>query len=341
MPQVTLGCTLIQSEKSGFGALPIQRISYEEAAKLLRKAYDAGITFYDTAHAYSDSEEKIGRALSDVRNHIHLATKSMCQTPDTFWEELETSLRSLNTDYIDIYQFHNKAVCPRPGDGSGLYEAMLEAKKQGKIRFIGLTSHRVDIAKEAAQSGLYDTVQYPFCYLAIDEEIELVNLCKEKNVGFIAMKALSGGLITNSAAAYAWQLQYDHALPIWGVQKESELDEFISYIKNPPVLNDELRAVIEKDQKELIGEFCRSCGYCMPCPKGIEIRTCARMIQLIRRAPSESFLTEDAQKMMMKIEECINCGQCKKKCPYHLDTPTLLKKNLEDYKNILAGTVKV
>ena len=323
------------------GALPIQRISSEEAGKILKKAYDAGITFYDTAHAYSDSEEKIGKALSDVRNHICIATKSMCNTTDTFWEELETSLRSLRTDYIDIYQFHNKEVCPRPDDGSGLYEAMLEAKKQGRIRFIGLTSHRVDIAREAAESGLYDTIQYPFCYLATEDEIELVHVCKEKNIGFIAMKALSGSLITNSAAAYAWQMQFDNSLPIWGIQKERELDEFLSYMKQPMSMNEELKAVIEKDRKELIGEFCRSCGYCMPCPKGIEIRTCARMIQLIRRAPSAGFLTEDAQKMMMKIEECINCGQCRSKCPYHLDTPTLLKKNLADYKNILAGKAEV
>ena len=166
--------------------------------------------------------------------------------------------------------------------------------------------------------------------------------CKEKGVGFISMKGLSGGLITNSAAAYAWQAQFDNALPIWGVQKENELDEFISYIDNPPTMDDpEIQAVIEKDRKELIGNFCRACGYCMPCPVGITINQCARMSQLIRRSPSANWLTPESQAMMRKIEDCLHCGQCKSKCPYGLDTPTLLEQNLEDYKNILAGKVQV
>lgn len=342
MTTVTLGRTGIVSPKNAFGALPIQRVSADYAGKLLRKAFEAGITFFDTARSYSDSEEKIGLALSDVRGKITLATKTPSTTVEGFWKDLETSLRLLKTDYIDIYQFHNPAFCPKPGDGMGLYEAMLEAKAQGKIRFIGLTNHRPHVAQEAVESGLYDTLQFPFCYLATDKDIALVNLCKEKDVGFICMKGLSGGLITNSAAAYAWQAQFDNTLPIWGVQRESELDEFLSYIDNPPSMEDaEIKAVIEKDREELIGNFCRACGYCMPCPAGITINQCARMSQLIRRSPSAGWLTEESQAMMMKIEECLECGQCKKNCPYGLDTPTLLKQNLADYKDILAGKVTV
>lgn len=342
MTTVTLGRTGIVSPKNAFGALPIQRVSADYAGKLLRKAFEAGITFFDTARSYSDSEEKIGLALADVREKITIATKTPSTTVEGFWKDLETSLRLLKTDYLDIYQFHNPAFCPKPGDGTGLYEAMLEAKAQGKIRFIGLTNHRPHVAQEAVESGLYDTLQFPFCYLATDRDIALVNLCKEKDVGFICMKGLSGGLITNSAAAYAWQAQFDNTLPIWGVQRESELDEFLSYIDNPPSMEDaEIKAVIEKDREELIGNFCRACGYCMPCPAGITINQCARMSQLIRRSPSAGWLTEESQAMMMKIEECLECGQCKKKCPYGLDTPTLLKQNLADYKDILAGKVTV
>ncbi|NBK78276.1 aldo/keto reductase [bacterium D16-76] len=342
MTTVTLGRTGIVSPKNAFGALPIQRVSADYAGKLLRKAFEAGITFFDTARSYSDSEEKIGLALADVREKITIATKTPSTTVEGFWKDLETSLRLLKTDYLDIYQFHNPAFCPKPGDGTGLYEAMLEAKAQGKIRFIGLTNHRPHVAQEAVESGLYDTLQFPFCYLATDKDIALVNMCKEKDVGFICMKGLSGGLITNSAAAYAWQAQFDNTLPIWGVQRESELDEFLSYIDNPPSMEDaEIKAVIEKDREELIGNFCRACGYCMPCPAGITINQCARMSQLIRRSPSAGWLTEESQAMMMKIEECLECGQCKKKCPYGLDTPTLLKQNLADYKDILAGKVTV
>lgn len=341
MSQVTLGRTGITSSKNAFGALPIQRVSTDYAGMLLRKAYAAGFTFFDTARVYSDSEQKMGLALSDVRKNIIITTKTMARTVEDFWENLEKSLTLLKTDYIDIYQFHTPPFCPKPGDGTGLYEAMLEAREQGKIRFIGITNHRLDVAEEAVKSGLYDTLQFPFNYLAAEKDIALVNLCKEANIGFIAMKGLSGGLITNSAAAYAWLNQYDNVLPIWGIQRESELDEFIGYFDNPPKLTGELQAVIDKDREELSGNFCRACGYCMPCPAGIQISTGARMSQLIRRSPSADWLSDRSQEMMMNIENCIECGQCKEKCPYELDTPELLKLNLEDYKNILSGKIGV
>ena len=274
MSMVTLGSTGICVNKNGFGALPVQRVTKEDAVYLLRKAYDGGIRFFDTARAYSDSEEKLGAAFEGMREKVFISTKTMAKDVEGFWKDLETSLSLLKTDYIDIYQFHNPSFCPKPGDGTGLYEAMLEAKAQGKIRHIGITNHRMSVAEEIIESGLYETLQFPFCYLATDREKALVQGCKEKNIGFIAMKALSGGLITNSAAAYAFEDQYDNVLPIWGVQREKELDEFLSYIACPPAMTDEIKTIIEKDQKELSGNFCRGCGYCMPCPAGIEINTC-------------------------------------------------------------------
>lgn len=335
MEKVRLGRTNIVVNRNGFGALPIQRVNKEEAKVILKKAYANGINFFDSARAYSDSEEKIGLSLSDVRKDIYIATKTMATTVEDFWRDLNTSLELLKTDYIDIYQFHNPSFCPKPNDGTGLYEAMLEAKEQGKIKHIGITNHRLHVAKEAVESGLYDTLQFPFSYLASDKEEELVRLCKEKDVGFICMKALSGGLITRSDVAYAYLAQFDNTLPIWGIQKEKELDEFISYNDNPPVLNDEIKAIIEHDRQELAGEFCRGCGYCMPCPMGIEINQCARMSLMLRRSPSANWLSPHWQEEMKKIETCINCGKCKAHCPYDLNTPELLKKNYEDYKTFL------
>lgn len=337
MAEVTLGRTMITVNKNGFGALPVQRVSVEEAGRLLKKAFDHGITFFDTARAYSDSEEKLGLAFEGIREKIFIATKTAAKTAEEFRQDLEESLRLLKTDYIDLYQFHNPAVCPKPGDGSGLYEAMLEARENGKIRHIGITNHRLNVAAEAVASGLYETLQFPFSYLASEKELELVEACRKADMGFIAMKALSGGLITNSAAAYAYLAKFDHVLPIWGIQRENELDEFLSYIGNPPVMTAELEAVIEHDRKELLGEFCRGCGYCMPCPAEIEINTCARMSLLIRRSPSAGHLTEASQNMMMKIKDCLHCGQCSSKCPYGLDTPSLLERNLKDYEEILGG----
>lgn len=337
MTKVTLGKTGITVEKNAFGALPIQRISREEAVKLLRKAYDHGVTFYDTARFYTDSEEKVGEAFEGMREKVYIATKTGASDAEGFWKDLGTSLGNLRTDYVDLYQFHNPAFCPKPGDGSGLYEAMLEAKEKGMVRHIGITNHRLNVAEEAIQSGLYETLQFPFSYLATEKELGLVEKCARADMGFIAMKALAGGLITNSAAAYAYLAQYENVLPIWGVQRESELDEFLSYIDNPPAMNEELAAVIAKDREELLGDFCRGCGYCMPCPVGIEINNCARMSLLIRRSPSAAQLTPQAQEKMKKIESCLHCGRCKSKCPYGLDTPALLEKNYKDYREILAG----
>lgn len=337
MVKVTLGNTGITVEKNAFGALPIQRISTQEAVKLLRKAYDRGVTFFDTARFYTDSEEKLGEAFEGMREKVYIATKTGATDAEGFWKDIHTSLKNLRTDYIDIYQFHNPAFCPKPGDGSGLYEAMLEAREKGMVRHIGITNHRLSVAHEAVESGLYETLQFPFCYLATEKDVELVEKCREAGMGFIAMKALSGGLITDSAAAYAFLAQYEHVLPIWGVQREKELDEFLSYIENPPAMNEELAAVIAKDREELLGDFCRGCGYCMPCPVGIEINNCARMSLLIRRSPSAAQLTPQAQEKMKKIEDCLHCGRCKSKCPYGLDTPALLEKNYQDYREILAG----
>lgn len=338
---VKLGSTDIVVNKNGFGALPIQRISTDDAVYLLRKAFENGINYFDTARAYSDSEHKCGIAFEGIREKLFLATKTGAQTGEGLEKDLAKSLEELRTDYIDVYQFHNPSFVPMPGGNDGLYDAALAAKKAGKIKHIAITNHKVTLAKQAAETGLFELIQFPFCYLATQDEIDLVNLCKEKNIGFVAMKSLSGGLITNATAAYAFAAEYDNVLPIWGVQRESELDDFIGFIDNPPKMDEEIQALIEKDRTELAGEFCRGCGYCMPCPAGIEINNAARMSLLLRRSPSAGHLSEKGQEMMMKIENCLHCNACKSKCPYGLDTPTLLQKNLEDYKRVLAGEVKV
>lgn len=340
MRNITLGKTGITTPQNAFGALPIQRVDLNTAVGLLRGAKEGGMTFFDTARAYSDSEEKVGAAFSGMRDQVYIASKTQAKTPEKFWEDLHTTLTNLRTDYLDLYQLHCAARCYAPEDGTGLYEAMLEAKKQGKIRHIGITAHLIGVAEEIVQSGLYETLQFPFSYLASERESGLVKSCEEAGMGFIAMKGLAGGLLTNSRACMAFMSQYN-ALPIWGIQREEELSQWLSFFKEEVVMTDEIRAFIEEDRKELLGDFCRGCGYCMPCTAGIQISQCARMSQLIRRAPSENFKGEFWQGEMAKIEDCVDCGLCKSKCPYGLDTPNLLRKNLADYKEIIAGNVKV
>ncbi len=341
MKTITLGSTNITTVQNAFGALPMQRISKEAAIALVRAAYDGGMRFFDTARAYSDSEEKLGLAFGEDWKDIILATKTQAKTPVDFWQHLETSLRLLKRDSIDIYQFHCVGQCYRPGDGTGMYECMVEAKAQGKIRHIGITTHKIGVAEEAIESGLYETLQYPISYLSTDRELALIEKCKKANMGLIAMKALAGGLITNAPAAFAFMEQFDNVLPIWGIQKETELADWLSFFTKAPAMTDDIRAYIAKERAELTGEFCRGCGYCMPCPAGIEINNAARMSLMLRRAPSQDWLTEQWQEKMAKIDTCLSCGQCSSRCPYELDTPELLKRNLADYRRVLAGEVKV
>lgn len=332
---ITLGKTGLTIEKNGFGCLPIQRVSRQEAVRLLRRAYDGGMNYFDTARAYTDSEEKVGEAFAGMRDKVILATKSQAQTGEQMKQDLETSLRMLKTDYIDVYQFHNPAFCPKPGGEDGLYDAALEAQAQGKIRFISITNHRLAVAQEAIDSGLYATLQFPFSYLSGVQEEMLLDGCVKAGMGFIAMKALAGGLIRDGYTAAAFMARQPHVVPIWGVQHNWELNQFLDCIQNPPELTPERQAVIARDRKELAGDFCRGCGYCMPCPVGIEINNCARMSLMLRRAPADAWLTSEQQAKMEKIKDCLHCGQCKSKCPYGLDTPRLLEENYRDYQTFL------
>lgn len=334
MRTIRLGKTGITVPQNAFGALPIQRVSEEEAVSLLRNAYDGGMRFFDTARAYTDSEVKVGKAFEGMRDKVFISSKTQATTREKFEEDLDTTLTNLKTDYLDIYQLHCAAKCYTEEDD--IYQCLVEAKAKGKIRHIGITAHKIGVAEDIVRSGLYETLQFPFSYLASDRDIALVQSCKEADMGFIAMKGLSGGLLTDSKACMAFMSQYD-VLPIWGIQRQTELDEWLSFFENDVKMTGKLKAVIEKDRIELLGDFCRGCGYCMPCTMDITINQCARMSQMIRRAPSQNWLTDHWQKEMMKIDSCVNCYMCKTRCPYELDIPNLLRKNLKDYKEILAG----
>ena len=336
MEKIRLGKTDLLVSRTAFGALPIQRVDMETARTILRKAYDGGITFFDTARGYSDSEEKLGYALSDVRQDIVLSTKSSgAKDRATLLRLLEISLKKLKTDYVDILQLHNPAIMSDPDDPNSLFAGLVEAKRKGMTRYIGLTNHRLDVALEAASSGLYDTVQFPLSAISADIDLELIDVCRENHVGLIAMKALCGGLITNARMAFAALRQYENVVPIWGIQRETELAEFLALETNPPVLDDTLRLEIEQEQAALAGDFCRGCGYCLPCPVEIPINNAARMAFLLRRSPSARWLSPDWQEQMGRIDDCLECRQCAEQCPYGLDTPVLLKKMYEDYKTFL------
>lgn len=334
--KVRLGRTDLWVTKTAFGALPVQRIDRAAAKKLLRRAYDAGINYFDTANMYTDSEEKIGEALSDVRQSIVISTKSGGKDKKTVQAHIEESLRRLRTDYIDLFQFHNPAELPDINDPDGPFAAALEARQKGYIRHIGITNHRLKVAQAAIESGNFETLQFPFCYLSAARDLELTERCRAADMGFIAMKGLSGGMLNNAAACYAFMQQHENVVPIWGIQHEWELDQWLELTERNQQMTPELQAVIDRDRKELSGSFCRACGYCLPCTAGIDIPQAARMAMLLRRAPYQQYMTDEWRDKMHKIQDCVHCDACKSRCPYELDTPALLESMLRDYDQFYA-----
>jgi predicted aldo/keto reductase-like oxidoreductase len=335
MSTVSLGRTRIAVPQLAFGALPVQRVPVPEAVQLIRRAFDAGIRLFDTARAYSDSEEKLGLALYDVRDQIVIATKTMATDAVGARRDLETSLSRLQTKYIDIIQLHNPDHVPDPNDEQSAYAALAAARREGLVRFVGITNHRRQVAYAAVASGLFDTLQFPLSHISSADDLSLVEHCKQHDVGFIAMKALCGGLLTNVTAAFAFFRTLPSVVPIWGIQRESELEEFRRLASQPPAFNPEIERAIERDRQELATSFCRGCGYCLPCPAEIPIPMAARMSFLLRRAPYQQFLTPTWQQNMRRIADCTKCRACASRCPYGLDTPGLLKSMLADYEQFL------
>ena len=336
MIKTTLGRTQLKVTRTAFGVLPLQRTPMDEAVRILRRAYEAGINYYDTARGYTDSEEKLGNAFADIRSDIIIATKSSATTKSGLLSDLTASLKNLQTDYVDVLQLHNPTELPNPADSESSYAGLLEAQNKGLVRYIGISNHSLDRATAAVKSGLYDVLQYPMCHISSESDLAIIDLCLRHNVGLVAMKPLSGGLITNVRAAFAFFRQYHSVIPIWGMQRMEELEEFIALEANPPEINDETRGQIENDRRDLSESFCRACGYCLPCPAEINIPICARMGLLLRRMPYKQFVTDEWRQHMHRIDNCINCGHCRDHCPYGLDTPTLLKRMLVDYDDFYS-----
>ena len=335
MELLPLGKSGLSVTRPAFGALPLQRMERREAVGLLRAAADEGINFFDTARAYTDSEAKLGDAFDGMRGRVLIATKTRGADRAAVEADLAKSLEELRTEYLDLYQFHNIRDLPRPDDGTQRWETMSELKRKGVIRAMGITSHSLELAGEAATSGLYDTVQFPFSLLATAEEEELVRVCREKNIGFIAMKALAGGLITNIPAAFAYLHSFSNAAPIWGMQAKKELAQFLRLAASPPALDADMERAVQAEREALGGRFCRGCGYCLPCPQDIHIPFIARLDRLLRRSPWRQYAEKDWVEKMRTAKTCLRCGDCATRCPYGLNPGELVAANVTDYENFM------
>jgi predicted aldo/keto reductase-like oxidoreductase len=340
--ETVLGRTGLKVKSLGFGGIPIQRISEEEAVRVVRRCYELGINYYDTARGYSVSEERIGKALEDVREKVVLATKSGRRTAEELWDELQTSLRNLRTDWIDVYQLHNVSDMETwkkiKGPGGAL-EALYKARDEGKIRHLGITSHDPAVLAEIVSEDIFETIMIPYNYLTIKPEEELLPLCKENNVGTVIMKPFGGGAFSNANIALKYVLSKDYVdVTIPGMMTIAEVEENKNVATGPHTLSQEELELIETDKVELGDQFCRACNYCQPCPQEIPITFVLRAeSQFLKRMGWRPGTEERFAEAIEKAESCIECGDCETRCPYHLPIRQLLPERTASLANLLEA----
>jgi predicted aldo/keto reductase-like oxidoreductase len=339
MKTVRLGKTELQVSRVGFGGIPIQRLTDGEAVKVVRRCLDLGITFYDTATGYTTSEERIGRALAGRREQVIIATKTPARDRATAEEHLEQSLKRLNTDYLDLWQFHNVSTFEAYEQvlgPDGAMEAALEALRAGKIGHIGITSHSLDMALKAVPSGFFETIQFPFNFVTHEPAKELVPLAQVHDVGFIAMKPLAGGLLDEANLAIKYLLQFDNVLPDPGIQKIEEIEQIVDIVNGFWELTSREQQELERIRAEVGTRFCRRCGYCQPCPEEVHIPVMMNIRSFWKRMPAERFFSGWIAQAVESARHCVQCGECEEKCPYDLPIREMLVENIEFYKSVAS-----
>ncbi|MZP30096.1 aldo/keto reductase [Heliobacterium undosum] len=326
-----LGKTGLTVSELGFGAIPIIRLDTAEAIKVLRRAYERGITFYDTANAYRDSEDKIGQAFQGMRDKVVIATKTGLRDGKGALAHLENSLRMLRTDYIDLYQLHQVSqdrdweALTAPG---GAMEVLVKAQEQGKIRHIGVTSHNRQMALKLVRTGHFSTIQFPFNFIEDAAKDDLFPAARALDLGILAMKPFAGGMIDNAALAFKFLRQHPDVLAIPGYDSVQSVDQIVSFYDSPNMVTDDDLVAMDRYRQELGMQFCRRCEYCQPCPHGVMI-TPAMGYQVLAKRMDPPVAVEFLRRPMETVPNCVACGACVKKCPYDLPIPEMLKKHYD------------
>jgi uncharacterized protein len=328
-----LGKTALEISEVGFGAIPIIRLSFIEAERVLRRALERGINFYDTAHLYVDSEEKIGRAFAGRRQEVILASKTMKRDRQGALEDLELSLRRLGTDYLDLYQLHQvsqESDWDTLTGPDGALEFLTQARKAGQIRHLGITSHSLEMAVRLVQTGLFSTVQFPFNFVEMAAAQTLHPLARQQHIGILAMKPFCGGLVEDARVAFAYLRQFPDVIPLAGCDSVARLDQVADLYAEEPQVTPEDLAAMDRYRAELGDLFCRRCEYCQPCPQGVMV-TSAMLYGIVAHRMGPAKAAAFAAKTMESVRLCEECGECASRCPYHLPIPETLKKHLAMY----------
>jgi len=339
MKTIRLGKTGLEVSRVGFGGIPIMRLAEDEAIEVVQRCLHLGITFLDSANGYGTSEERIGKAIAGRREQVVIATKTGARDRATAQEHLDLSLKRLDTDYIDLWQFHNLSTFEAYEQAlgpNGAMEAAQEALRAGKIRHIGITSHSMDVALKAVPSGHFETVQFPFNFVTNEAATELIPLAHKHDVGFIAMKPMAGGLLDNAVLAIKYLLKFDDIVPDPGIERIEEIEEIVGIVNGPWGLTSQEQREIERIRAEVGTRFCRRCGYCEPCPQGVSVSLIMVLRSFWKRLPAERFSTGWIASAVKSAENCIECGECEEKCPYHLTIREMIVENVEFYESVAS-----
>ena len=338
MRYLQLGKTGLTVSEVGFGGIPIIRLETGEAVQVLQRAFERGITFYDTANMYLDSEDKMGRALEGRRHQVVLATKSMKRDRPGVEADIQQSLRLLRTDYLDLFQFHQvsqEADYQAITGPVGALEGVRIAQEAGKIRHLGVTSHNLEMAVRLVKTGLFSVIQFPFSFIEDAAAQELHPLARERRMGILAMKPFCGGLVDNARVAFKFLRQFPEVIALPGWDSVARVDEVVDFFEVENEVTAADLAEMARYREELGDQFCRRCEYCQPCPQGVMI-TPAMMFGIVAHRMGAAKAAGFATKIMESVRNCLECGECAERCPYNLPIPEIIHHHLALYEQHCA-----
>lgn len=338
MKKKLLGNTGMAVSVIGLGGLPLPRVSEEEAINIILECKNQGINFIDTARGYTISEEYIGKGLKKAgRENFYIATKDKSYDYESMKNSIEKSLNALQVDYIDLYQIHNvskKEQLEEALSENGALKALKEAKEKGLIKHIGITGHVREILIEAIDNDEFETVQFPFNPVE-PQGTELLLNALNKGMGTIGMKPLAGGVLDSPVISLKYIINSGFittAIP--GMDSVEQVKQNAQVGINPEPLTEHEQDIINKEVESLGTEFCRRCGYCKPCPEGIDIPLVFIFENYVLRYNMPDYGKLLYDKLPIKADACVRCRKCERKCPYNLPIVNKLKRAVETFKNI-------